>query len=173
MDASRQLPPEVRNADERTTLLAMLDYYRTVLARKVAGLDPDQLQATVGASTLTLGKLVRHMALVENIWFWNRFAGRPPREPWASAAWDDDPDWEMTTAAGATADELLALYDREVDDARAIVAATASLDTEAPEPGREGPYNLRWILVHMIEEYARHCGHADLIRESIDGAVGD
>lgn len=171
--ASRDLPPEVRVGDERTTLLAMLEYYRAVLARKVAGLDPVQLQRTVGVSSLTLGGLVRHMALVENTWFWVRFAGHDEREPWASAPWDDDVDWEMTTAAGATADDLLELYDREIADARAITDAAPSLDTLAPVPGRQGPYNLRWILVHMIEEYARHCGHADLLREAIDGVVGD
>lgn len=173
MSEGRELPAEVRDGDERATLTAMLDYYRAVLARKALGLDPEQLQRTVGASTLTIGGLVKHMALVENSWFWARFAGNEMREPWASASWDDDPDWEMTSAAGATAEELLELFDREVADARAITDATPSLDTFAPTTGQSGPFNLRWLLVHMIEEYARHCGHADLIREAIDGATGD
>ena len=173
MSELRKLPAEVRDGDERATLVAMLDYYRAVLARKATGLDPEQLQRRVGASTLTIGGLVKHMALVENTWFWERFGGNAMRAPWAGVAWDDDPDWEMTSAAGATADELLALFDREVADARAITDAAPSLDAHAPQPGRSGPFNLRWILVHMIEEYARHCGHADLIREAIDGQTGD
>ena len=173
MSDLQELPPEVRDGDERATLTAMLDYYRAVLARKATGLDPEQLQRTVGASTLTIGGLVKHMALVEHTWFRGRFTGSAASEPWASAAGDDDPDWEMTSAAGATADELLELFAREVADARAITDAAPSLDALAPTTGQSSPVNLRWILVHMIEEYARHCGHADLIREAIDGATGD
>src|SRR5690606_28304591 len=80
-------------------------------------------------------------------------------------------DWELTSAAGASLDELLELYDREVATAREIVAAAPDLDALASNDSR-GRINLRWILLHRIEEYARHCGHADLIRESIDGTVG-
>ncbi|HWL43275.1 MAG TPA: DinB family protein [Ilumatobacter sp.] len=173
MSESVDLPPEVRDGDERATLVAMLDYYRAVLARKVAGLSPEQLQRTTAASTLTLGGLVKHMAMVEHTWFPVRFAGHPPAPLWADAPWDDDPDWEFHSAAGATADELLALYHHEIAEARAVLDAAPDLNARTPEPGHHGPYNLRWIVVHMIEEYARHCGHADLIREAIDGTVGD
>lgn len=173
MTEVRQLPPEVRNSDERTTLVAMLDLYRAVLVRKALGLSADELQRTVGVSPLTIGGLVKHMAYVERMWFANRFAGRGLGEPWAGAPWADDPDWELHSAAGATADELIALLDREVAEAREVIDSIADLDTVAPEPGHHGPYNLRWTLVHLIEEYARHCGHADLIREAIDGTVGD
>jgi uncharacterized damage-inducible protein DinB len=166
------VPDDVRDGDERTTLVSMLEVYRAVLARKAWGLSPEQLNRTMGPSTLTLGGLLKHMAWVEQHWFYRVFLGNQQREPWLSAPWDRDKDWELTSAAGAALDELLELYDREVATAREIVAAAPDLDALAADR-RRGRINLRWILVHMIEEYARHCGHADLIRESIDGAVGD
>ena len=91
----------------------------------------------------------------------------------APDAWEPDGDWDFHSAAGATYEELVGLFDREVANSRAITAGCDDLDTLAPTAGHHGPFHLRWILVHMIEEYARHCGHADLIRESIDGATGD
>jgi uncharacterized damage-inducible protein DinB len=166
------VPDDVRDGDERTTLVSMLEVYRAVLARKAWGLSPEQLNRTMGLSTLTLGGLLKHMAWVEQHWFYRVFLGNQQREPWLSAPWDRDKDWELTSAAGAALDELLEVYDREVATAREIVAAAPDLDALAADRGR-GRINLRWILVHMIEEYARHCGHADLIRESIDGVVGD
>ena len=172
MKESPVLPDDIRDADERTTLVSMLDFYRAVLVRKAWGLSPEQLNHTAGSSTLTLGGLLKHMAWVEQHWFYRIFLGNEQREPWLGAPWDTDHDWEITSAAGASLDELLELFDREVATAREIVAAAADLDALAPA-GSRGRINLRWILVHMIEEYARHCGHADLIRESIDGAVGD
>jgi uncharacterized damage-inducible protein DinB len=172
MQAPPPLPDDVRDGSERITLLAMLDFYRAVLVRKAWGLSPDQLNHMVGASTLTLGGLLKHMAWVEQHWFYRVFLGNEQREPWLSAPWDSDRDWEITSAAGMPLDELLELYDREVATAREIVADAPDLEALAPDLGR-GQINLRWILVHMIEEYARHCGHADIIRESIDGALGD
>lgn len=171
MDAPA-LPAEVRDGDERATLVAMLEYYRAVLVRKAWGLSPEQLAATVGTSTLTLGGLLKHMAWVENFWFSVRLFGEPPGEPWASAPWDDQPDWEFTSAAGQPLDELVELFDREVAAARRITDAS-DLDRMGARAGDGGPWNLRWLLVHMIEEYARHCGHADLLREAIDGRIGD
>jgi uncharacterized damage-inducible protein DinB len=172
MDAPPPLPDDVRDGDERTTLIDMLEFHRAVLVRKAWGLSPAQLNESTGSSTLTMGGLLKHMAWVEQHWFYRIFLGNEQREPWLSAPWDSDTDWELTSAAGASLDELLELYDREVATAREIVAASPDLDALAP-PGSRGRINLRWILVHMIEEYARHCGHADLIRESIDGTVGD
>lgn len=164
------LPADVRTGSERETLVSMLDYFRVVLVRKAWGLTPEQLAQPLPPSTLTLGGLLKHMAWVEQHWFYANFPGNEQREPWSSAPWADDHDWEFTSAAGASLDELLELYGREVATAREIEAAAPSLDTLAAGPKR---VNLRWVLVHMIEEYARHCGHADLIRESIDGALGD
>jgi hypothetical protein len=130
---------------------------------------------TTAASALTLGALVKHLAYVEDQWFTMRFAGLPAPEPWASAPWDEDRDWDLHSAAADGPDELLALFDAALLRSRAVVDSAVTLDgLSAPssEPGR-GPWNLRWILVHMIEEYARHAGHADLLREAIDGQTGD
>jgi uncharacterized damage-inducible protein DinB len=154
-------------------MIEFLDWYRAVLIRKGDGLTPEQLTATLGPSTLTIGRLIRHMTLVEDSWFDNRFAGQPEREPWASAPWDDDRDWEMTTADGLSFDELRIDFDAACARSREIVGTADDLSAIAVTPSRHGYESLRWILVHMIEEYARHCGHADLIREMIDGRVGD
>ena len=164
---------QVRDSDELTTLTEFLDFYRTVLLRKANGLTSEQLTETAAASTLTIGSLIRHMTLVEDHWFDANFAGLPEREPWASTDWDADRDWEMTTAKGMTLSDLRADFDEACERSRKHVAAAPSLDTPSRGGDSSSRSSLRWILIHMIEEYARHCGHADLIRESIDGEVGD
>jgi uncharacterized damage-inducible protein DinB len=150
--------------------MSFLDYYRAVLARKCVGLRSDQLQLTVAASTLTLGALLRHMAFVEDHWFQSVLLGRPLPEPWLGADWEAQPDWEMDTSADCTPTELIEQFDEAVARSR---AAIDGLDVETTAANCGEPTNLRWILVHMIEEYARHCGHTDLLREAIDGATGD
>lgn len=175
-DARRPLPdtPPNPSDDERSVLVKFLDHHRTVLVRKVQGLDDTGRRATVGRSDLTLAGLLKHMACIEDIWFSHRFAGRPPAEPFASAPWDDDPDWEMTSAVDDSEAELIELFDAMCDRSRAVVAACESLDQVAAiGTSFDPPASMRWILVHMIEEYARHCGHADLLRESVDGVVED
>ncbi len=162
-----------RRSDELAMLTAFVDYFRTVLLRKADGLTQEQLAATIAASTLTIGALIRHMTFVEDHWFDNTFAGLPDREPWASADWDTDPDWEMTTASGMSFADLRIDFDEACDRSRSHVDAAPALDALATAGDTNDPVTLRWILIHMIEEYARHCGHADLIRESIDGRVGD
>ncbi len=113
------------------------------------------------------------MALVEHTWFEYQFLGTDEREPWASAPWDDDADWEMTTAAQGTGEELFALFVDACAQSREVIAGAESSDQLSVRTDNDDqPWNLRWIMVHMIEEYARHLGHADLIRESIDGTVG-
>lgn len=154
-------------------LTEFLDFYRTVLVRKGSGLTPEQLTATVAASTLTIGRLIRHMTLVENHWFDETFAGLPEREPWASADWDADRDWEMTTAHGMAFADLRADFDEACERSRSHVEESPSLDVLASGGDSTNRVSLRWILIHMIEEYARHCGHADILRESIDGRIGD
>lgn len=155
-------------------LLEFLDYYRAVIARKADGLTSEQLNRTVASSTLTLGGLVKHLALVEDSWLTVRFAGRPDPAPWAAAPFDEDPDWDLHSAAGDEPADLLALWDAACARSRAVVDAARSLEeVSADDGGGRGPWNLRWILVHLIEEYARHAGHADLLREDIDGATGD
>jgi len=165
-------PPSA--ADEPTTLLAFLDYFRDTLRRQTDGLDAVQLDTRLEPSTLTLGALLKHLALVEGHWATEVFAGGRMGAPWDSADWEADPDWEMTTAAQESPEELRRLYDAEIAAADAIYRRAiedGGLDTLAVRQRYGHHFSLRWILVHLIEEYARHCGHADLIRESIDGAV--
>jgi uncharacterized damage-inducible protein DinB len=169
--------PPLRSG-EAEMLVAFLDYHRDTLRMKVAALDPDQLDRTLPPSTMTLGGLVSHMTLVEDQWFSVVLEGNPPAPPWDDVDWDADNDWDWHRASGMDLDALLPEYDEAVR--RSDRAITEALDREGPEtpsakPSRrgEGAFSLRWILLHMIEEYARHNGHADLIRESIDGQVGD
>ena len=157
-------------SDERTMLVEFLDYFRAVLERKARGLDEHQVRVRVAASSIDLLGLVRHMAEVERWWFRAVFTA----EVDTGIFGDDDPDIEWHHTSDDTLAEALHHWHAEVDRARAIVKVAPSLDTiAASRASRRGDVSLRWILVHMIEEYARHCGHADLIREAIDGVTGD
>ncbi|MGD9957820.1 DinB family protein [Nocardioides sp.] len=174
---TRRLDPPLA-ADEATTLLAFLDYHRDTLRRKTEGLTQEQLAMTLAPATLTLGGLLKHMALVESSWFSEVFLGEPMMEPFASADWESDRDWEFTSAPQDSPGELRSLFDRAVarsDDVIRVALDLGGLDGLSAKESRRAqqPYSLRWILVHMIEEYARHNGHADLIRESIDGVTGE
>jgi uncharacterized damage-inducible protein DinB len=188
MDAMTQLdehgrPEPPAAAEEAPMLLAFLDYQRATLEWKCSGLDAAGLRATTAASTMTLGGILKHMAFVEESWFSEDLHGREPGPPWNAVDWKSDPDWEWRTAADDTPEELVALWRRAVDRSRADVAevldnealdAGDGLDRPAKRPWPDGQFpTLRWILCHMVEEYARHNGHADLLRESIDGATGE
>ncbi|NLU68098.1 DinB family protein [Streptomyces sp. HNM0574] len=162
----RTTPP--LDADERTTLESWLDFYRGTLAGKCEGLTEAQLRlAAAPPSPVTLLGLVRHMAEVERNWFRRVLAGEdaPPRygraEPGAH-----DGGFELD---GSSYAEALRAWREETARARENCAARA-LEETAPFMG--GQVSLRWIYTHMIGEYARHCGHADLIRERVDGATG-
>jgi len=169
-----ELATQPGHADaERDTLVTFLDYFRSVLLRKAAGLAAPQLAATLGPSTLTIGGLLKHMAFVEDAWFHKVLLDNGFPEPWASADWNASPDWEFDTAPNDTPAELLEQFLTSVARSDAAIASVSDLDTIAADESRGEPTSLRWILVHLIEEYARHCGHADLIRESIDGQTGD
>ncbi|MBX7268490.1 DinB family protein [Micromonospora sp. Llam7] len=161
--------PEPYVGDERTMLDGWLDYQRQTLLLKCAGLTADQLRAaSVEPSGLTLLGLVRHLAEVEAWWFRESFAGAAVDYPYGS---EEDPDADFDVGA-ADAEADLATYHREVELARAAVAGR-SLDETFTEIGpKRRTFNLRWVYVHLIEEYARHNGHADLIRERIDGVTG-
>ena len=165
-------------AGEAATLLGFLDYQRATLAWKCSGLDPAGLRAVTAASTMTLGGILKHMALVEFGWFSGSLHGREDAPPWDAVDWKADPDWEWRTAAEDTPDELFALWQRAVEQSRADVAQVLDSGDGLSRPAKRvwadgrSP-SLRWILCHMIEEYARHNGHADLLRESIDGATGE
>jgi uncharacterized damage-inducible protein DinB len=164
-------PRTPTTADERETLTAFLDWYRTTLSRKCAGLTAEQLaQRNVEPSTLSLLGLVRHMGDVERGWF-RAFNGEDAHDRYTSK---DDPDGDFDNAA---ADEeqvrdALDYWCAEIEHAREVAAAHELTDTFR-HPRSGNPISLRWILVHMIEEYARHCGHADFLRERIDGETGD
>ncbi len=161
---------------DREVLTAMLDEQRAILRWKASGLDREQMTTTVGASSLHLAGIVKHMTRVEQDWFAWVFDGLMPEEPWRSRLYGPDPevDWEFRSAVDDDPDELLAGYDAACERSRVIVAATPSLDQQAAREMGEWPSpSLRWILAHMIEETARHNGHADLLREAIDGLVGE
>ena len=164
-------------ADEVTALRGFLDYHRDTFRWKCSGLTQQQLAQSLPPSTMTLGGMMKHLALVEVGWFGHTLRGEAYPPPFDAVDWDADPDWEWRTAAEDDPVELRDLYDgcvRRADAAVDEVLAGAGLDTESVRPSREGgAFSLRWILLHMIEEYARHNGHADLIRESIDGETGE
>ncbi len=163
---SRIDPPLV--ADERVMLDAWLDYHRETLSWKCEGLSDEQLKrAAVPPSNLTLLGLVRHMAEVERGWFAD-LCGLDEAGPYSTS---DDPDADFDNVETADVAADLETFAREVSTYREHVAR---LPLDAVKPGRRGrEFSLRWIYVHMIEEYARHNGHADLIREAIDGTTGD
>jgi uncharacterized damage-inducible protein DinB len=177
LDEHGRLEPPVA-ADEVATLLGFLDWQRATLAWKCSGLDAAGLRATTAASTMTLGGILKHMALVEQGWLSRALLGREHTPPWDAVDWTADPDWEWRTAAEDSPEELFALWRRAVEESRADVAEALAGDAGlARLAGRtfsdgRSP-SLRWILCHMIEEYARHNGHADLLRESVDGATGE
>lgn len=165
-------PTEAPN--ERQGLEEFLDYYREVMRRKVIGLDSTALNKTVAASSLTLGGIIKHLSLVEEQWFVEDILGQELSEPWASIDWQADRDWDFESASADTPDYLLILHAEACEQSRQILAGIDDLDTlVARVPSSGDRFNVRWVLIHMIEEYARHVGHADLIRESIDGATGD
>jgi len=158
---------------ERAMLIGFLDYFRRVLVRKASGLNQAQLATTLTPSTLTIAGLVKHLAHVEDFWFTYCLLGAPMRGSWASSSWDDDRDCEMTSATHDSPEQLLTQFETSVARSDSALTLVTDLDQLAAVPPRRGATSLRWILIHMVEEYARHLGHVDLIRESIDGSVDD
>lgn len=167
--------PAPRIADERATLVGFLDYYRATLVSKVDGLTDEQARiASVPPSDLNLLGLLRHMADVERYWFRAQFAGtEAPPLYYGDSHPSRDPDGDLHPGPDDTVADALVSWQREVDFARELTATTDLGALSARPAGARGHNSLRWVLVHLIEEYARHCGHADLIRERIDGATGD
>jgi uncharacterized damage-inducible protein DinB len=156
--------------DDSTMLPAWLDYQRATLMWKCELLDGDALaRRSVPPSPISLLGIVRHMTLVEWSWFERRFAATGSPSP-LSTEHDEDADWNDLDPARAMED--LERFQRQCDISRGIVAVTQSMDQLVADPRGEA-MSLRWIMVHMIEEYARHNGHADFLRELIDGAVGE
>jgi len=176
-ERGRPMPPQ--ESGETATLLGFLDYQRATLEWKCRGLSDAQLRVALPPTSMTLGGLLKHLAYVEDYWFTQVVAGQPLAQPWSNADWEADPDWEWHSAAGEPGDALRTLWSVRVERSRAVVdSRLAQGEAEAlgevhPAWGGREHVSLRWVLVHMIEEYARHNGHADLIRESIDGQTGE
>ena len=164
------------HGDEIAVVRGVLDYQRDTLRWKCAGLTHDQLAVTLPPSDLTLGGPMKHLALVESQWFDHWFSGVGFAPPFDTMDWDDD-DWEISSARQDSPEDLRTLFDEAVRRSDAVVDEAlqrGGLDEESvlTSPHTGETFTLRWILIHMIEEYARHNGHADLIRESIDGQTG-
>jgi hypothetical protein len=157
-------------------LLGSLDRLRTTFRWKADDLDAPGLRARVGASTLTIGGLLKHLALVEDHMFAVKLAGEPLGDPWHPEEWDDE-DWPFTSAEDDKPADLYALWDAAVTRSRTRLAAALArggLDQAAHVTTPDGQHaSLRRLLCDLIEEYGRHTGHADLLRESVDGRAGE
>ena len=165
---------------ELETLVGFLEFHRATLQWKTRGLTDEELRRTTAASTMTLGGLLMHVAYVEDAWF-GGLSDAPRVAPWSEVDWKTDPDWEWHIVHTMPGADVRAQWNTSVQRSRdALAAALRRADTSDPLgslsqrgwPNGERP-SLRWVLVHMIEEYARHNGHADLLREAIDGQRGE
>jgi hypothetical protein len=169
-DALPDRPEPDWATDERTTLVQFLDYYRTTLERQAFGLtDAQAATASVEPSMLTMTGLVRHMHDVERNWFRRCFHGETIDPAYYSR---ERPDGDLEVDAATSLADAIAAWRAEIAVCDEILAGVTDMGRLATgRSSRGGQPNMRWVLVHLIEEYARHCGHADLIRERIDGAV--
>jgi uncharacterized damage-inducible protein DinB len=170
--ATNRAEPPLR-AGDREMLTGWLDYHRATLLWKCEGLSDDQLrERSVPPSGLCLLGLVRHLAECERGWFRNVLLGEGLPALYST---DEDPDADFNAVETANVAEDIATFERECAAAREAIASVPDLDDLAKKPNRRTgeQFSLRWIVTHMIEEYARHNGHADLLRERIDGATGD
>jgi uncharacterized damage-inducible protein DinB len=167
MTVERPDPP--REAGERETLRVFLDFHRATLAMKCEGLSDDELrQQSMPPSTLSLLGLVRHMAEVERTWFRRVIAGED-----VPLVWSAEGDFQVAyDAAEASAPEAFATWEAEVARARKIETEADSLEVTGHQPRWGEDVSLRFVMLHMIHEYARHNGHADFLREGVDGTVG-
>ena len=155
--------------DEAATLLGFLERQRATFAWKSGGLDAAGLRATLGASAMTLGGMIKHLARFEDDMCAEWLQGRDQLPPWNAVDWAANPAWDWRTAAEDSPEQLYALWRDAVVRSRALLTE-ALAEGGAGRP--DGAPSLRYILLNLIEEYARHNGHADLIRESVDGRVG-
>jgi len=163
--------------DEVALLTAFVDQHRAALLAKAAGLDHAQLHRALPPTTMTLGGMLKHLAFVEQWWCREVLHGAPPRPPWDGVDWTADDDWDWHSAVHDEPDALRALYVAAVEDSRAAVAEVlddpdgAGLDHLAVRERHGARPSLRWVLLHLLEEYAQHLGHADLLREAVDAGA--
>jgi uncharacterized damage-inducible protein DinB len=164
-----------RNAPELESIEQYLDFQRATVVLKTEGLTAEQMATkAIASSDLTLGGLLYHLALVEESWMEVRFAGLAERPPWIGIDWDADPTWEFRTSADLTPDQLRERYEEACERSRQVVASASGPDQLSVAANRDGiHFSLRWVLLHLIEETARHAGHADFLREAIDGVTGE
>ena len=166
--------PDATTTSERDSLGQYLDYQRETILLKTEGLTKAQLAQQIPTSGLTLAGILYHLALVEESWFEEDFLGHEPRADFAGVDWKADPDYEFRTALEKEPDWLRRRYRDACDRAREVTAAADSLDDVSVSTRVGGkPFTLRWVMLHLIEETARHAGHADLLREAIDGVTGE
>ncbi|MCY4727008.1 DinB family protein [Nocardioides sp. STR2] len=171
-------PEPAFSNDEVGMLRSFLDHYRATVRLQASGLTDEQLDQPLPPSDLTLGGMLKHLAFVEDYWFSYNLAAHEPAPPWDTAPWAEDGDWDWHSAAGQPHAELDAMLAAAIERSDACLDAALAEDPDLgrrvarPRPPEKGETaTIRWVLVHMVEEYARHAGHADLIRQSIDGAT--
>lgn len=178
-DVGRPEPP--LDAPEATTLAGFLDFQRATLEWKTRDLDTQALRARLPGHTsaLTLAGLLKHLAWVEDYWFTEVLSETAMPAPWADVDWEADEDWEWNSALSQEADDVRRTWETSVGRSRRALREALASDAEDPlgtlHPawGGRGQVSVRWILAHMVEEYARHNGHADLLREVADGQTGE
>lgn len=172
-------PEPILAGDEVVTLVTFLDYQRATLEWKTRGLTTEQLRQRIPSSAMTLGGLLGHLAWVESFWLEETVAGQPAPEPWGSIDFEADDDADWTLGVTLEGDELRSLWVANVERSRAVVEGfieqhgADALGTTVPAWGGREHVAVRWVLTHMIEEYARHNGHADILREAVDGETGE
>ncbi|QGG95777.1 DinB family protein [Actinomarinicola tropica] len=160
--------PDLQPADERTALAQRLDQYRATVAAALCDLTWEEASTPhLPATDLTIAGIVRHLAWAEDRWFQGRLLGAPMPSPWDTPE-ADDPDHAMRLTSGDTVEGVVELYAAACARSRLALDACETLDAVAAAPsfGR-GPVNARWIMVHMIDETARHAGHLDLLRDAV------
>jgi hypothetical protein len=160
--------PDV-TAAERQSLEQFLDFHRAGVLGTLDDLtNAEAAVRPLPATDLTVGGIVKHLAAMEDLWFSHKLLDVPPAEPWRSAPFEEDPDWEFHSAAANTVPELRELYENACDASRAVAARFESLDTVAARGAFGGKFvSLRWIYRHMLEEVAQHRGHIDLLMDAV------
>lgn len=158
-------------------LVGALNRLRMTFRWKAGDLEADGLHSRIGASALTLGGLLKHLAAQEDYAFTTKLSGQPMGSPWDAAGWDGSSDWEFTSAAADTPEHLYELWDGAVERSRSRLEAALAdggLDQLVHVTSPDGHHaNLRRVVCDLVEEYGRHTGHADLLREAVEGLVGE
>jgi hypothetical protein len=159
--------------DERTMLEQFLDYHRHCVLAALADIsDVDAGRELLPATRLTIGGIVKHLGHVEDLWFQQKLLGLAKPEPWASAPFDVDPDWDFTSARHDSVEQIRELYVEACARSRRAAGGFERLDSRAARPSfGGGPVSLRWIFMHMIEETAQHRGHLDLLRDAVSSST--